>query len=98
MRTDYKILIVLLAIAVLTSLLIPQTNAVAIETPKDMEQSEMTESNFSIDYNLAIEKVVKWTFELLKQELSTPEEQPAQNESSLFGKILVEVYHTMKNN
>ena len=98
MRTDYKILIVLLVIAVLTSLLIAQTNAVAIETPKDMEQSESIESDFPVDYNLVIEKVVKWTFELLKQELSIPEEEPAQQESSLFGKILVEVYHTIKNN
>ena len=34
MRTDYKIFIVLLLLAVLTSFLVPQTNAMPVETPE----------------------------------------------------------------
>ena len=77
MRTDYKILIVLLLLAVLTSCLVPQTNAMPVETPEvETKDTFSTETSPSVDYGVIFEKILIWTCETIKQELSEPAENP----------------------
>ena len=93
MRTDYKIFIVLLLLAVLTSFLVPQTNAMPVKTPEvETKDTVSTEASPSVDYGVIFEKILIWTCEAKKQELSEPAEEPIEEEPATIGQILFEVY------
>ena len=97
MRTDYKILIVLLLLAVLTRFLVPQINAMPVETPEvETKDTFSTEKSPSVDYGVIFEKILIWTCETIKQELSQPAEEPIEEKPATIGQILFEVYRNAK--
>ena len=97
MRTDYKILIVLLLLAVLTSCLVPQTNAMPVKTPEvETKDTVSTEASPSVDYGVVFEKILIWTCEAAKQKLSEPAEEPIEEKPATIGQILFEVYRNSK--
>ena len=97
MRTDYKILIVLLLLAVLTSFLAPQTNAMPVKTPEvETKDTFSTEASPSVDYGVIFEKILIWTCEAAKQKLSEPAEEPIEEKPATIGQILFEVYRNSK--
>ena len=97
MRTDYKILIVLLLLAVLTSCLAPQINAMPVKTPEvETKDTFSTEASPSVDYGVIFEKILIWTCEAIKQELSEPAEEPIEEKPATIGQILFEVYRNSK--
>ena len=59
MRTDYKILIVLLLLAVLTRFLVPQTNAMPVKTPAvETKDTFSTEASSFVNYGVIFEKIL----------------------------------------